>query len=291
MEDNSRDLTPQPTLADAFREIERLQLEVDELTAQAEASESTGRWARWLTAAGTASVTLLAFLIPSVQEQWDRVRQKAAIEEYREVAHALLGKSHYHEAEQLLDRAIEASTETRPDLDRERLLAKTGGVNADPAWSGKISDELSEEDFVTLEAMLERAHDQPALSWTHNNHAVFLAAHGQRAQALEQAQRAVRLQPTDARPYVTLGNLQWDEGSLATARRSYESALVRDANNLRAHYDLGILLESMGDVRAASRELQRVLALDPADAARDDLARVEAAVAERAQRTAAPHSS
>jgi tetratricopeptide (TPR) repeat protein len=277
------------SLADAVREIERLTAQVEELSVQA--SESSGRVQRWLTAAGTVSVTLLAFLVPSIQEQWDRMRQKAALDDYHDVASALMRDHHYHEAEQLLERAIDASSEPRPDLDRERLLAKTERVNADAAWDGKITEELTEEDFVLLEAMLDHAHDTRKLSWTCNNHAVFLASQGQRQRALALARRALSLQPSDARLYVTVGNVLWDQGQLGAARKSYEDALARDADNLRAHYDLGLLLESLGDAAGAGREWQRVLALDPNDPARDDLERVTAAANMGEQRTRPRHSS
>ena len=262
-----------PALQRALAEIEELKERVAELAEEREASESS--WKTWFAAAGTASVTLLAFLIPSVQEQWDRLHQRAAIEDYREVAHSLMDQHKFHDAEQTLARAIELADEPRLDLERERLVAKTNQVNADPAWSGRIDDELEESDFSVLEAMQARAGEHAARAWTLNNHAVFLSNHGQAQRALACALEALREAPRDSRVEVTLGNVRWDLGQLEDAARAYRDALTAKPDDLIAHYNLGLLYEERGETDAARDELHRVLALNPGDAARDDLARLD----------------
>jgi tetratricopeptide (TPR) repeat protein len=262
------------TLAAALRGLDALQAQVEQL--QQEAGASHGAWKRWLAAGGTASVTLLAFLVPSIQEQWDRMKQTAAVEEYRGVARELMRDAHYHEAEQVLAQAVDLASELRPDLERERLTAKTEQVNADPNWSGKIHPDLSEGDFVVLEGMTAHAHDLRGQSWAINNHAVFLANRGQLQRALQLAQQATRVQPADSRLRVTLGNILWDLGELDAAKRAYGVALQRDPRSVQAHYNLGLLYESTGNPVAAAQELRRVLALHPDDQASEDLDRIEA---------------
>jgi tetratricopeptide (TPR) repeat protein len=268
------DANQDPALERALAEIEALKARVAEL-GDDEARSEERSWKTWVAAAGTASVTLLAFLIPSLQEQWDRLHQRAAIEDYREVAHALMGQGKFHDAEQTLARAIELSDQPRLDLERERLVAKTSEVNADPAWSGRIADELEETDFSVLEAMQARAGEHAARAWTLNNHAVFLANHAQAQRALTCVQEAAREAPSDARIQVTLGNVRWDLGQLDDAARAYHDALASKPNDLVAHYNLGLLYEERGQTDAARAELRRVLDLRPDDAARDDLARLD----------------
>lgn len=269
---------PEPALERALAEIEELKARVAELADETESSERS--WKTWIAAAGTASVTLLAFLIPSIQEQWDRLNQRAAIEDYREVARSLMDQHKFHDAEQTLARAIELADEPRLDLERERLVAKTNQVNADPAWSGAIDDELEETDFSVLETMQARAGEHAARAWTLNNHAVFLANHHQAQRALACALEAVREAPRDSRIQVTLGNVRWDLGQLDDAARAYHDALTTKPDDLIAHYNLGLLYEERGQTEAARGELQRVLALNPSDAASDDLARLDDAAEE-----------
>jgi tetratricopeptide (TPR) repeat protein len=267
------------TLHKALAEIDQLKVEVAALRAE-QAAANGSSWKAWFAAASTATVTLLAFLIPSVQEQWDRLQQRGAIETYRDTAHELMKQSRFHAAEEAFARALELSTGPRLDIERERLVAKTAQVNSDPAWSGRIDDSVEENDFLLLETMQAQAHDPLAQSWTLNNHAVFLANHGdaQRARAL--AERAAQQAPKDARPRVTLGNVLWDLGDLQAAQRAYSEALALNPDDVNAHYNLALLYEALGKVDAAVAELRRVVGLRADDAAREDLQRIEACAAE-----------
>lgn len=268
----------QTGIRDLERELSELKARMDEL-AEAPAE---GAWKTWITAAGTASVTLLAFLIPSLQDQWDRHAQRADVEEYREVARTLMRGRRYHDAEQALERAVELSGAARPELERERLLAKTAQVNTDLSWGGKIDDEsLEESDFSVLEVMLARAGLHPERAWTLNNHAVFLAHRGQPLRAAELLEEAVVEAPADARIRVTLGNVRWDLGELPAAAQAYGAALKLQPDQVTAHYNLALLHEEQGDLPAARHELQRVLALQPEDAAREELERISEGSPER----------
>jgi tetratricopeptide (TPR) repeat protein len=249
--------------------------ELKEQVAALSEAPAESAWKTWVAAAGTASVTLLAFLIPSVQDQWDRHTQRADVEEYREVARELMQARKYHDAEQALERAVELSGTARPELERERLQAKTEQVNTDLDWGGKIDDEsLEESDFSVLEVMLARAGQHADRAWALNNHAVFLAHHGQTPRAAALLEQAVREAPGDARIRVTLGNVRWDLGDLTAAAQAYAAALQLQPDQATAHYNLGLLREQQGDLPAARRELQRVLALQPGDAAREELERL-----------------
>jgi Flp pilus assembly protein TadD len=261
------------SLPAAWREIERLKAELAELEARDEGRDTA--WKRWLAAVGTASVTLLAFLIPSLQEQWDRKQQSDAESEYRAIADTLLRDGHYAEAQQLLAQAAEQASGLRPDLERARLRAKTEQVNTDPAWSGSIAADVSEGDFIVLEAMLARARDRAGEAWALNNHAVFVAHGGELARALTLIERAERLQPADPRLEVTRGNLLWDLGSLEAARAAYRAALLRDPHNARAHYNLGLLYEELGDLPHAAAELRALAGHERDKDVREDLVRIE----------------
>lgn len=159
----------------------------------------------------------------------------------------------------------------------ERLVAKTARVNSDPTWSAKPDDVLEERDFLALEALQARAGDLPGRAWTLNNHAVFVAGHGEPQRALPIVEQALAQAPEDARIHVTLGNLRWDLDQLDAATSAYLAALARDPNNVPAHFNLALVYESMGKTNAAIGELERVLELQPDDAAREVISRLERA--------------
>jgi tetratricopeptide (TPR) repeat protein len=166
-------------------------------------------------------------------------------------------------------------------VEQERLVAKTERVNTDPQWSGKLDDALAESDFLTLEALQARTGDLPARAWTLNNHAVFIASHGEPQRALPLVEQAVAQAPDDARIQVTLGNVRWDLDQLDAAKSAYLAALVRDPNNVSAHFNLALVYETLGKTSAAIDELERVLELHPDEAAREVIRRLQRLRGER----------
>ena len=65
-------------------------------------------WSRvrtFLAGASSAVVVLLAFLIPSLQDQWDRRQTRIAVDRYVAVGERLLKEDHFESAEQSFERA------------------------------------------------------------------------------------------------------------------------------------------------------------------------------------------
>jgi tetratricopeptide (TPR) repeat protein len=69
-------------------------------------------------------------------------------------------------------------------------------------------------------------------------------------------QRASRLRPDDAEPWVAQGDLDMRESQWTRAIESFREALRRDAANAAAHTNLGVALARTGDRRAALRAFQ-----------------------------------
>ncbi|MCA9314084.1 MAG: protein kinase [Planctomycetes bacterium] len=82
------------------------------------------------------------------------------------------------------------------------------------------------------------------------------AALGETDEALAALRRASELsRPHDPEPFVHLGDVQARVGHLAEALASYEEALRRDANSVRAHVGLAEVFSATGDKQAAGTHL------------------------------------
>lgn len=84
---------------------------------------------------------LLAFLIPSVQDQWDRFQSRKVIEQYVAIGGNLFDENHFTMAETAYQKAFDLSAEQRLDIDVKRLNARvnrleneTWGVNRLMIW-------------------------------------------------------------------------------------------------------------------------------------------------------------
>ncbi len=76
--------------------------------------------------------------------------------------------------------------------------------------------------------------------------------------------RAARIAPGEPSAHRSLGQLEWEEGSLQRARRHWETALGLDSDHAETHAALGQLLLRQRDFVAAKRHLDRAHQLDPA---------------------------
>jgi Tfp pilus assembly protein PilF len=227
------------------------------------------RWQRFsafVAGASSALVVLLAFLIPSVEEQWDRWQSRRVVQQHATLARTFMSEGKYKLAEESFARAFELSENKRLDIDEERLEAKVQAVNADPDWGGENPEGLEESDFLyllTLQAGPKRAAERAA---TLNCYGTFLASGKRWREAEQQLREAARLAPHDAAPLVSLGNLFRDRGRLADAEAAYRRALRLDAADGRIPYDLGLLLEEQGRAGEALAAFEKAVACDPRDA-------------------------
>ena len=100
-----------------------------------EEEKSPSHWQRvsaFVAAASSALVVMLGFLVPSMEDQWDRFPARRVIQRHVELARTFMAEGKYKLAEESFARAFEQSENKRLDIDEERPEAKVQAVNADP---------------------------------------------------------------------------------------------------------------------------------------------------------------
>jgi hypothetical protein len=112
----------------------------DVLIEELEERRTPSLWKRaqpWLAGGASALVTILAFFLPSLQDQWDRFQSRQVIQRYVELGRDFVREERYKLAEETFAKAFELSENKRLDIEEERLAAKVELVNADPEWGRK----------------------------------------------------------------------------------------------------------------------------------------------------------
>ena len=233
-----------------------------------EAEEQPSRWQRasaFIAGASSTLVILLAFLIPGLQDQWDRFQARRILQRHVELGRSFVQEGKYQLAEKSFAKAFELSESKRLDIEEERLKAKVLAVNADPRWGAKNPEGLEEADFLYL-LQLQRA---PALvaerAATLNCYGTFLASEKRYQEAEEQLRAAVQLNPSEVTAQVNLGNLLRGQNKLKESETVYRKALQLDEHNASVHYDLGVVLAELKRPAEAEAELRKAVADDPTD--------------------------
>jgi tetratricopeptide (TPR) repeat protein len=218
-----------------------------------------------LASMGGAVVMLLAFFIPSIQEQWDRYESRKVIQQYEQIGDDLFEEGRFDMAEQSYAKAFSLSDDKRLDIEVKRLSAKVNRVSADPVWGSTLPDDLQDIDFQLLlhlqSGKENEKHRVPIL----NSYGIFLSSSGRIKEAEDAFEEAVRIDSTDVVAYVNMGNLLDQLGKKREAEKAYLKATALEPENAMAHYNLGLLLEEEGRLEEARAELTRAVALDPDD--------------------------
>ena len=232
----------------------------------------TGQQSTWrrvwplLVSAGSALVMLLAFFIPSIQEQWDRFQARRVIERYVELGRSFMDEGRYDLAEESFAKAFELSESRRLDIEEARLKAKVLEINANPDWGAESPEGLDESDFLYLLQMQRGPAHALERAVTFNSYGAFLAAAKHWREAEDAIREALRLNPSDAAAYVNLGNLMRDLERQGEAEAAYRAALRLDSEDARVHYDLGLVLAETGRPKEAEEAFRQAVALDPDEA-------------------------
>jgi len=284
--------TPEPPVHDTLRELlqdhdVREQL-VGILAGEIESRREPSRWRRmqpWLAGAASAFITVLAFFLPSLQDQWDRWQSRQVIQRYVELGRDFMHEGRFKIAEETFAKAFELSESRRLDIEEERLAAKVARVNEDPAWGETNPEGLEESDFLYLLHLQEgRGAEQfREQALTLNSYGVFLTSEKRFAEAESTFHQSILLDSTNASARVRLGNLLSDRGREREAEAAYRLALRLDPGSLSGHYNLGLLLSQAGRPAEAETLLRRAVELSPGDA---DALRLLAELLERNGRTA-----
>ncbi len=259
---------------------------VEVLVEELESRREPSRWKRlqpWLAGAASAGVTLLAFFLPSLQDQWDRVQSRQVIQRYVELGRDFMDAGRYRLAEETFAKGFELSENRRLDIEQLRLEARVAQVSADPTWGLANPEGLRESDFLYLLQMQKRAHRDPPRAATLDSYGLFLVGARRAREAEDAFREAVTLDPKSDDPHIHLGNLYADQGRHKEAEAEYRRALALDSLDAMSRYDLALLLEQTGRAPEALAQLARAARLEPGDA---DVLREYARMLERAGRAA-----
>ena len=153
----------------------------------------------------------------------------------------------------------------RPAEPRTVPTAETSGETE----SGE-SAFISEAHTLTEEGKWAQAADeyQAALALEPNNPStlndlgVALAKTGDLNGALQSYRKAVTLSPGLAAVHDNLGVALQKKGDAAAALAEFRAAVAAEPNDVQAHSNLGLALESRGDLAGALRQYQTALRLD-----------------------------
>jgi tetratricopeptide (TPR) repeat protein len=220
------------------------------------------QWWPFLASLGGATVMILAFFIPSIQDQWDRYQSRKVIEEFVTLGDQLFDESRYAMAEEAFAKAFELSEFKRLDVEVKRLNARVNRVHDSPDWGSEIPDGLKEIDFqFLLHFQVKKGEEQHRVN-TLNCYGIFLARAGRINDAKKTFEHAVQLMPNEAITYINMGNLLDQEEKRSDAEKMYRKAIELEPNNAYAHYDLGLLLEIMGNQPEADMERARAVKID-----------------------------
>ena len=213
----------------------------------------------------SASVMLLAFFIPSIQDQWDRYQSRKVIGLYLTLGDDFMEEERYDMAEKAYEKAFELSVQTRLEIEMKRLKARVHRMSMLVDWGAKPPEDLEDVDFQLL-LHLQKGHEHDKeRSYTLNSYASFLAGSGKLKEAEAALQEALLIDPGSSMLHLNLGNLQDQAGKKDEALKSYLKALELDPKSLNAHYNLGLLYVELGKKQEARQAFEAALKLAPDD--------------------------
>ena len=218
-----------------------------------------------LVSISSASIMILAFFIPSLQDQWDRYQSRRVIQQYVSMGDEFVKEENFAMAEQAFTKAYELSGDTRLDIEVKRLKAKVNRVYQNPEWGSKPPEGLEEIDFQFLLHMQPGDKHEKERAQILTSYGIYLASVGKLTAAEKKIREAVRMNPDDALALINLGNVLDEQGKKEEAEKTYRNAIALEPGNARAHYNLAILLSESGHKDESVKEFTDVIQLDPAD--------------------------
>jgi len=233
-------------------------------TADAAAPVIERFWA-YVAAITSAAVTLLAFLIPSIQDQWDRFHSRQIIEQYISLGDDCVSEERFDVAEKAYEKAFELSLQSRVDIEMKRLSARVRRMSMITEWATEPPEELEDIDFQMLLHMQTGKIQSHERVLTLHSYASFLAGTGKLPEAEAALHEAIQLEPNNAMLHVSMGNVEDQTGRKDDAMKSYLRTLELDPKNITAHYNLGLLYNELGRFTEAKMSLAEALRLNPHD--------------------------
>ena len=223
------------------------------------------RFGPWLASASSAILMILAFFIPSVEDQWDRYQSRQIIQQHVSLGRSFLRDGKYELAEKSFAKAFELSDSKRLDIEEERLKAKVEAVNADPTWGAKNPEGLDEADFLYLLQLEKDKSQAKERSATLNAYGTFLASETRDREAEPILREAISLDSMNDEAQISLGNLLRSTNRLKEAEAAYREALRIDGEDVYAHYDLGLVLSETKRPQEAEDAFRKAAQIAPED--------------------------
>jgi tetratricopeptide (TPR) repeat protein len=208
---------------------------------------------------------LLAFFIPSIQDQWDRYESRNIIQQYVELGDDFMKEENYQMAVASFTKAFELSEEKRLDIEIKRLDAKVNLIYQNPVWSSEPPEGLEEVDFQFLLHLKKGPEHVGERASILTGYGIYLAAVGKPKEAEQAIRKAISLNPIEALAYINLGNLLDEAGKINESEKAYRRAIQLAPGNARVHYNLGLLHLEKNDLKEAEKEFNKAVALDPHD--------------------------
>lgn len=219
----------------------------------------------YLATLSSASVMLLAFFIPSIEDQWDRYQSRKVIGQYVALGDDFMQEERYDMAEKAYEKAFELSLQTRLEIEMKRLKARVHRMSMLVEWGGKPPEDLEDVDFQLLLHLQKGSENSQERTYTLNSYASFLAGSKRLREAEAALTEALRVDPDSAMLHLNLGNLQDQAGRKDEALKSYLKALALDPGSVNALYNLGLLYAELGKNHEAKQSFEAALKLAPDD--------------------------
>ena len=223
------------------------------------------RFGPWLASASSALIMLLAFFIPSVEDQWDRYQARQVIQRHVELGRSFMEDGKYELAEKSFAKGFELSENKRLDIEEERLKAKVYAVNANPTWGAKNPEGLDESEILYLLQLESDPRQRKDRSATLNAYGTFLASEHRDSEAEIALREAIRLDPGNAAAQISLGNLFRAQNKLKEANEAYRASISIDDKDSYAYYDLGLVLSEMKQTQEAEDAFRKAVENAPED--------------------------
>jgi tetratricopeptide (TPR) repeat protein len=215
-----------------------------------------------LVSVGSILGMVLAFFIPSIQDQWDRYQSRNVVQQYVEMGDDFVKEQNYKLAEAAFTKAYDLSDSRRLDIEVKRLNARVSSIYQDPVW-GSVPEKLEDVDFEFLLHLQKQPGQSKERAFILTGYCIFLAARGEMDASRKAIDEAIRLNPNEVLAYVCLGNLLDQTNKKTEAEQAYHKAISIDAKNIHAHYNLGLLYAEQGELEKAKEEFNIVLKLNP----------------------------
>ena len=237
----------------------------EEMNAEQQRQPIWKRFGPWLASASSALIMILAFFIPSVEDQWDRYQARQVIQRHVELGRSFMEDGKYELAAKSFAKGFELSDNKRLDIEEERLKAKVYAVNANPTWGVKNPEGLDESEILyllQLESDPKQAKDRSA---TLNAYGTFLASAHRDQEAENALREAINLDPKNAAALISLGNLLRAKNKLKEAEGAYRSSISIDDKDGFAYYNLGLVLSELKRGREAEDTFRKAVQNAPDD--------------------------